>query len=171
MFGYIDREKNNVEELINVTNQIIIDEINFINGLCFVYSKLKDENPDVFKNKLDALLKNLLKLKNVRDALEEKVNLNGLCDVKNLKSIDSLSKLQMYAEKMIEENLDETVNNIVEMADVNGISMDQKFEILAQYLDDEEYQDFLNEMYNVNQSVNEYITSIIGNVPKTVNVR
>ena len=172
MFSYIHKDKENTKELVKVTNKAIIDEMDFINKMCFVYSMMKVEHPGIFNENLEVLLKNLVKLKNLRWKLEETIgDLKDVCEIEKLESIYSLSELQMYAEKLIEEDLDSTINNIVEHADVNGISMDEKFNILAEYLDDQEYQDFLNAMYTINQEVNEYIGRSIGAVNKKTEVR
>ena len=172
MFSYINKDKTKVRELINVTNKTIIDEMDFINKMCFVYSMLKVEHPNVFKENLEILLKKLVELKNLRWKLEETIgDLKDICEIEKLESIYSLSELQIFAEQLIEEDLDSTINNIVEHADVNGISMDEKFNILAKYLDDQEYQYFLNVMYTINQEVNEYISRSIGATNKKVEVR
>ena len=66
MFSYINKDKTNVRELINVTNKTIIDEMDFINKMCFVYSMLKVEHPNVFKENLEILLKKLVELSALR---------------------------------------------------------------------------------------------------------
>lgn len=172
MFSYINKDRENVKELVRVTNKAIIDEMDFINKMCFVYSMMKVEYPNTFNENLEVLLKNLVKLKNLRGELENSIgDVKDVCEIEKLESIYSLSELQIFAEKLIDEDLDSTINNIVEHADVNGISMDEKFDILAQYLNDDEYQDFLNEMYTINQEVNEYIGRSIAATNKKTEAR
>ena len=98
MFSYIHKDKENTKELVKVTNKAIIDEMDFINKMCFVYSMMKVEYPGVFGENLEVLLKDLVKLKNLRWKLEETIgDLKDVCEIEKLESIYSLSELQMYA--------------------------------------------------------------------------
>lgn len=162
MFQFINDKKENGKEIVKISNKIIIDEMDFINKMCFVYSMLKVENKDMFKENLEVLLSCLVKLKNLRNSLEKELSfVKEEYEIESLESIYSLSSLRMYADLLIEEDVDDTINNIVEVAEVNGISMDEKFHVLAQYLNDEDYEEFSNEMYEINKVVNGYISRSI----------
>ena len=107
------------EEVVNTMNQIIASQINYINGLCFVYSNLKEKYNNVFNEDLKALFVELKKLSVMKKGIEE--HLEG-----NENLIKPLSLLQIDFENVIDKNLDNTINNIVEQNEVNKIFVERK---------------------------------------------
>lgn len=162
MFGF-EEIKNNKEEAIRLINKMIVNEINYINKLCFVYSGMKENHPDKFRQNLNALLKELNNLKYLKKDFTNSVG-EDYEDILNEKIL-SLSELKAMSEEMICDDIDEMINLLVEESEANAMDMENKIECLSS-LDTMVFDGFISKIRDINDETIDYIVKIIRDVNK-----
>lgn len=158
MFDFNELQKNR-EESIKLINKIITDEINYINKLCLVYSFLKEGHPSVFEENLRSLLRELNELKEMKNDFNSSIKGNIGCDLTD--KVKSLSELKILSEKIISEDLDKTIDQIVEESEVNTICMEDSIDCLSE-IDDQAFDLFISKIRDINEETINYIVRSIG---------
>lgn len=165
MFEF-EKIKNNKEEAIRLVNKILIDEINYINKLCFVYSFMKEKHSDIFSENLSKLLAQINKLKNLKDYFEDSIQ--DKSDIVLDEKVASLSEIKINAEEMFSEDIDEMIDLIVEESDVNGIGMENTIGYLVE-IDENLFDSFVSNVRDINEETINYIVRSIKRINKKSN--
>ena len=161
MFEFNNIE-NNKEEAIRLVNKIIMDEINYINGLCFIYAESKEKHPKLFKENLAKLLGLLSVLSDLKKEFDESVKEYGVY-LDN--QVYSLSKLMVKSETITSKNIDSIIEELVEESETNMIGMEQVLEFLYE-IDERAFEDFASKIRDINEETVNYIVRSIGHVNK-----
>lgn len=157
MFNFNGIE-NNKEEAISLVNKMITDEINYINKLCFIYSYIREQYPNVFEENLKVLLVQLNVLKELKKELSDSVE--NIYDRDLNKEIKSLSEIKILSENIISNDMDETIDCVVEESEVNSLSLEDKIGYL-QEIDEIVFETFISNIRDINEeSVNYIVRSI-----------
>ena len=162
MFDF-DGIKDYREDVVKAINKLIIDEINYVNKLCYVYSILREKNPNIFEENSRSLINQIRNLKEIKDLFDESVKV--IAEEITYEKIKSLSEIDIYSKEIISDDLDLTLDHIVEESDVNSISMEDVIEYLRE-IDDEAFENFISAIRDVNEETVNYIGRSIGYMNK-----
>lgn len=147
MYEFINSNK----EVDSIVNKTIVDEFDYVNKISFLYSAMKKYYPEVYQDNLNGLSDTFAKLLEVKEAYEKEMGASL-----NEPSYSVLD-IGSFLDSVIGEDLEETLENVKELVDINLISLNNNFEVLAQEIEDMSYSEFMSEVYDVNRHVTHYI--------------
>ena len=157
MFEFINSNK----EIDAIVNKTIVDEFDYVNKISFLYSAMKKYYPEIYQDNLNGLSDTFSKLLGLKENYEKEMGI-GLKE-------PSYSVLDIggFLDSIIGDDLDETIGNIKELVDINLVSLNNNFEVLAQEIDDMSYSEFMSEVYDANREISHYIEDNIVKVKRS----
>lgn len=160
--------RNNKEDAIKMVSKLIVDEINYINKLCFFYSTVKEKNPGIFEENAIVLLRQLERLSVLKRQFDN--DAKGVLGEEFDEKVLSLSHINASLKKVIVDNVDDMIDYIVQENELIDILTDDVYEDLME-IDNGVFDSFITEMKDIHQEVRDYVTRSVKYANKNLKLK
>lgn len=165
MFEFVDKNSNNYKEVRNIIGDLIDLEMDFLNKIYIICYTVKNKYPNVCCDngtEISVLFKKILK---INEKFEKEFDLEGVSKKY------SIGKIQGFAEEIITDDKNETIELLKEYIEMNNLTISQRFDFLFNEIEDLNFNLFADTINNINDESVAYVEKNIIDILKRSNIR